>query len=419
MDLLAGKQNALQANKGDGWSQETIRFSAWTLLLSAIALTRVMFNFVVAFPKAFISLCFALLRANIDFWSLLICRFIPSAPSATMPPVNQPRFPSPIQYTLDAIAPSYSAVMNIVTLGWYRSRFRQLVASQCRAYCPAAERIVIAGCKSGESVLGVLDAYGPSAPIHILALECSAHMLREGMARVAKQAGPQVHVTDRFDEPTPATKTQRVTFAECSADLVNLPLPDHSADLYISSFSLAHVSDRVAAFAEMARVLQKGGVGKVMLLDLRPDLKQGDFPSSIPRRLARLLLPILGVLMGASECFRSLALLMELGLSPQVELLEYFKGPQHSPFQLAEPVTSSSSSSSAPSTPSYGPISPTTCASISSSSSVVSAALARLSVMTQAAASVNSSSSSSSSVELQPLRFHDGMIGVYWGRMAK
>jgi SAM-dependent methyltransferase len=52
-----------------------------------------------------------------------------------------------------------------------------------------------------------------------------------------------------------------------SADVARLPFPDESVDMVVSTLSLHHWADPAAAFAEIARVLNAGGVA--LVYDLR------------------------------------------------------------------------------------------------------------------------------------------------------
>ncbi|MEQ9815376.1 MAG: methyltransferase domain-containing protein [Azospirillaceae bacterium] len=58
---------------------------------------------------------------------------------------------------------------------------------------------------------------------------------------------------DRFDP-----------YADIKADLTDLPLPDASIDLVISSHVLEHVRDDRAALGELARVVRPGGTGVLL-----------------------------------------------------------------------------------------------------------------------------------------------------------
>jgi ubiquinone/menaquinone biosynthesis C-methylase UbiE len=62
----------------------------------------------------------------------------------------------------------------------------------------------------------------------------------------------------------------RVRFLD--GDAADLPLPDASADLVLSTFSLHHWSDPALAFSEIHRVLRPGGL--LLLYDLRRDTRR-------------------------------------------------------------------------------------------------------------------------------------------------
>lgn len=95
--------------------------------------------------------------------------------------------------------------------------------------------IVDCPCGAGPA----LRALSPDQEVRYIAFDLSPSMLRRIRQRLAKRGLMQVEV-------------QR-------ADATNLPLPDDSADLFLSYWGLHCFSDPAAALAEAARVLKPGG----------------------------------------------------------------------------------------------------------------------------------------------------------------
>jgi ubiquinone/menaquinone biosynthesis C-methylase UbiE len=92
------------------------------------------------------------------------------------------------------------------------------------------------------------------------------------------QMAPQLQVTglDLSDEMLAEAEVEarrsglgdRISFRK--GDAVQIPFPDASLDLAVSTLSLHHWSDPVAVLDELARVLRPGGA--FLILDLRRDL---------------------------------------------------------------------------------------------------------------------------------------------------
>ena len=102
------------------------------------------------------------------------------------------------------------------------------------AVAPAPERVLDVGSGTGYA-LRQLAAAAPGAR-ELTGVDAAA-----GMVRVAREAS---------DDP-------RLTFIEGTAE--QLPLPDASVDLVISTTSFDHWADQGAGLAECARVLTPGG----------------------------------------------------------------------------------------------------------------------------------------------------------------
>lgn len=77
-------------------------------------------------------------------------------------------------------------------------------------------------------------------------------------------------------------------FADLTADLTDIPLPDASVDLVISCHVLEHIPDDRAAMRELARVLRPGGQAVIMVPnDARPVTEEGADVASPAERMRR------------------------------------------------------------------------------------------------------------------------------------
>ena len=77
-------------------------------------------------------------------------------------------------------------------------------------------------------------------------------------------------------------------FADLTADLTAIPLPDASVDLVISCHVLEHIPDDRAAMRELARVLRPGGEAVIMVPnDARPVTEEGADVVSPAERMRR------------------------------------------------------------------------------------------------------------------------------------
>jgi ubiquinone/menaquinone biosynthesis C-methylase UbiE len=120
------------------------------------------------------------------------------------------------------------------------------VVEDVAATAPTGGAVLDAGCGSGR--LAVLVARRrPDLQVRGVDLEA-------GMIAVAERRAEQENVASR------------VHFTV--ADLADLPLPDDSADLIISTASLHHWADAGAVIASLGRVLRPGG--QMLIYDFRP-----------------------------------------------------------------------------------------------------------------------------------------------------
>jgi ubiquinone/menaquinone biosynthesis C-methylase UbiE len=120
------------------------------------------------------------------------------------------------------------------------------VVEDVAATAPTGGAVLDAGCGSGR--LAVLVARRrPDLQVRGVDLEA-------GMIAVAERRAEQENVASR------------VHFTV--ADLADLPLPDDSADLIISTASLHHWADAGAVIASLGRVMRPGG--QMLIYDFRP-----------------------------------------------------------------------------------------------------------------------------------------------------
>jgi ubiquinone/menaquinone biosynthesis C-methylase UbiE len=120
------------------------------------------------------------------------------------------------------------------------------VAEDVSAIAPAGGAVLDAGCGSGR--LAVLIARRrPDLQVRGVDLE-------QGMVAVAERRAEQENLASR------------VHFT--AADLADLPLPDDSVDLIVSTASMHHWADAGAVVASLGRVLRPGG--QMLIYDFRP-----------------------------------------------------------------------------------------------------------------------------------------------------
>jgi ubiquinone/menaquinone biosynthesis C-methylase UbiE len=163
----------------------------------------------------------------------------------------------------------------------------QRVAESVAATAPTGAVVLDAGCGSGR--LAVLIARRRPD------LQMRGVDLEPGMVEVAARRAEQVNLASR------------VQFT--AADLADLPLPDDSVDLIVSTASLHHWADAGAVIASLGRVLRPGGqmwiydfrlvpAGRVRAaarnLGGRADrtlVRTGRFPAALFQRLAVHVMP--------------------------------------------------------------------------------------------------------------------------------
>jgi ubiquinone/menaquinone biosynthesis C-methylase UbiE len=156
------------------------------------------------------------------------------------------------------------------------------VADDVAAAVPTGGTVLDAGCGSGRLVMEIAKRR-PDLQVHGIDLE-------QGMVDVASRHAERAGVADRV----------RFTVA----DLADLPLPDGSIDMVVSTASLHHWTDVGAVIGSLDRVLRPSGqiwiydmrlvpVGKVRVassaLGRRVDrtlVRTGRFPAALFQRLA-------------------------------------------------------------------------------------------------------------------------------------
>jgi ubiquinone/menaquinone biosynthesis C-methylase UbiE len=125
--------------------------------------------------------------------------------------------------------------------------FRWLVARRAAAMMPAGQAVDL-GCGPGYLVLKLAQV----APgLRVTGIDLADEMLVEAEA-YARRSGLQ----------------DRVAFKK--GDAAQIPFPDGSLDLVVSTLSLHHWSDPVGVLDEVARVLRPGG--SFLVADLRRDM---------------------------------------------------------------------------------------------------------------------------------------------------
>jgi ubiquinone/menaquinone biosynthesis C-methylase UbiE len=119
------------------------------------------------------------------------------------------------------------------------------VAADVAAAAPPGGTVLDAGCGSGRLAVAIAQRR-PDLRVHGVDLE-------RGMVDVATRSAERVGVTDRV--------------AFTVADLADLPLPDDSVDLIVSTASLHHWVDVRPVLTSLDRVLRPDG--RLWIYDLR------------------------------------------------------------------------------------------------------------------------------------------------------
>ena len=126
----------------------------------------------------------------------------------------------------------------------FRGMYRR-VAADVAAAAPPEGTILDAGCGSGRLALEIARRR-PDLRVYGVDLE-------PGMVEVATRNASQANLADRL--------------AFTVADLADLPLPDDSMDLIVSTASLHHWTDVGAVVASLGRLLRPDG--RLWIYDLR------------------------------------------------------------------------------------------------------------------------------------------------------
>lgn len=126
----------------------------------------------------------------------------------------------------------------------FRGVYRR-VAEDVGAAAPTRALVLDAGCGSGRLAVEIARRR-PDLRVHGIDLE-------PGMVEVATRRAEHENLTDRIEFTV--------------ADLADLPLPDNSIDMIVSTASLHHWTDVAAVIASLDRVLQPDG--RMWIYDLR------------------------------------------------------------------------------------------------------------------------------------------------------
>jgi ubiquinone/menaquinone biosynthesis C-methylase UbiE len=193
----------------------------------------------------------------------------------------------------------------LIIVGWYnRNIFPRLMHAACSMPLIHAQRERIVPLASGEVVeIGIgsglnLPLYDPARVTRLVGVEPSAPLL-DRTRKVAR----------------------RVPFAvEClPASAERLPLPSHSVDTAVVTFSLCSIADVAAALAETRRVLRPGG--RLLFLE------HGLAPEESVQRWQRRLDPLWGRVAGGCHLSRDIpALVTAAGFRPAALDAAYLAG---------------------------------------------------------------------------------------------
>lgn len=148
----------------------------------------------------------------------------------------------------------------------FSSMYRR-VAEDVAAAAPAGAVVLDAGCGTGRLAVEIA-ARRPDLRVHGIDLE-------RGMVHVATRRAEREGVADRVEFTV--------------ADLAELPLPNDSVDLIVSTASLHHWTDVGAAIASLGRVVRPDG--RMWIYDIRgvPARRVRAAASDLGRRVERTL----------------------------------------------------------------------------------------------------------------------------------
>ena len=124
---------------------------------------------------------------------------------------------------------------------------RRLILQRALVYCRAGHALDL-GCGPGQLVVELARASGQ---LFVTGIDLSGEALQS-----ARQRAAEAGVGDRVDFRT--------------SDAAEIPLPDDSLDLVVSTLALHHWADPVKVFNEIGRVLRPGG--SYVIFDLRRDM---------------------------------------------------------------------------------------------------------------------------------------------------
>jgi ubiquinone/menaquinone biosynthesis C-methylase UbiE len=136
---------------------------------------------------------------------------------------------------------AYDRIAGKVFGGAYRR-----VADDVAAAAPEGGAVLDAGCGTGRLAAEIADR---RPDVHIYGVD-----LEPGMVDVAVRRTKRLGLDDRVEF--------------IIADLADLPLPDRSVDLVVSTASLHHWTDVGAVVASLDRVLRSNG--RIWIYDIRP-----------------------------------------------------------------------------------------------------------------------------------------------------
>ncbi len=140
---------------------------------------------------------------------------------------------SPVGQMFGRIAKVYDLLNHVLSLGIDRSWRKQLAA-----LVPRDSANILDLAAGTLDVALALHAVLPNA--FILAMDFCQPMLVSGMAKLTAPALSQA-------------------ILPCVADALELPLPDNCVDAVTMAFGIRNIRRRLAAFAEMKRVVRPGG----------------------------------------------------------------------------------------------------------------------------------------------------------------